>query len=614
MRRFLQRWSILFLLARVGFTADGAALYKQICSTCHDSGSERAPSRDTLHAMTAQRVLDALEVGAMVPMTSRRTALERRAIAEFVTGKSLAEDLQMVPTKAAMCSGTRSAIRLSDQPVWNGWGVTVTNSRFQSVPGFSASEVPHLKLRWAFGFPGDLSANAQPSIVAGRVFVGSDSGMVYSLDAATGCVHWYFQAAATVRAAITVAQTGDGPISRSVAFVGDRAANLYALDASSGELLWKNKLDDYPVARITGSPQFYAGRLYVPLASGEEVIGGAIQYQCCRFRGSIVAVDAATGRQVWKSYTISEAPHPTKITKHGTQLWGPSGSPIWSAPTIDPKGGAIYVTTGDNYSEPPTHTSDAFLAFDLSSGKMLWSRQMTENDAYGDGCREDDRSNCPESNGPDVDFGSSPILVDLPGGKRALVAGQKSGVVHAIDPDHEGKILWQTRIGVGGSLGGVQWGAAADGSNVYAALSDLTREFDQATRSRKLDPKHGGGMFALSLRDGTRVWYTPPPACAPGKARCSPAQSAAVSAIPGVVFSGSVDGHLRAYRSSDGAIVWDFDTAGPQKTVNGVAARGGSIEGPGAAIAGGLLVLESGYATTGGMPGNVLLAFSVDGQ
>lgn len=604
----------LLLLARVVMAADGAALYRQICSPCHDQGAGRAPSREVLHAMTAEHVLDSLESGAMLPMTALRTAAERRAIAEFVTGKRLPEGLPAAPAKAAMCTEVSNPFRRADQGDWNGWGVTLTNPRFQSEPGFSASQVPQLKLRWAFGFPGDVNANAQPSIVGDRVFVGSDSGMVYSLDAATGCIHWFFHAASAVRAAITIGRL-DGPRGPStVAFIGDRAAHVYALDASDGELLWKTQVDDFPVARITGSPQFYGGRLYVPLASGEEAIGGATDYQCCRFRGSIVALDAATGRTIWKSYTIPVPPRPTKMTKHGTQLWGPSGAPIWSAPTIDPERGAIYVATGDNYSDPPTGTSDALLAFDLSTGKLLWSRQMTENDAFSGGCRSVDRSNCPESNGPDVDFGSSPILMNLPGGKRVLVAGQKSGVVHAVDPDRQGKILWQMRIGEGGSLGGVQWGLAADGKNVYAALSDLRRKVNPVTQTLELDPNSGGGMFALRLVDGARAWYTRPPGCPERKGRCSPAQSAAVSAVPGVVFSGAEDGHLRAYRVSDGAIVWDYDTTGAHRTVNGVPARGGSLDGPGPAIARGLLIVESGYAITGGMPGNVLLAFSVAGK
>jgi polyvinyl alcohol dehydrogenase (cytochrome) len=222
-----------------------------------------------------------------------------------------------------------------------------------------------------------------------------------------------------------------------------------------------------------------------------------------------------------------------------------------------------------------------------------------------------DRSNCPDANGPDLDFASAPILVNLANGRRALVAGQKSGVVHAVDPDRGGEVLWSTRIGKGGTMGGVQWGSAVDQSKIYVALSDVGRISLSYTASSDVDPKQGGGMFALNLANGERVWYTPPADCG-NRPRCSPAQSAAVSAIPGIAFSGSVDGHLRAYSAGDGKIVWDYDTIRPYETVNGVPARGGSLDGPGPAIAGGMLFVNSGYASGGGMPGNVLLAFSVE--
>ncbi len=212
---------------------------------------------------------------------------------------------------------------------------------------------------------------------------------------------------------------------------------------------------------ITGAPTLYSGVLYVPVSSMEEVTGSQPSYQCCTFRGSVVALDIATGRQIWKGYTIPEAPRPTKRNATGTQLYGPSGAGVWSAPTIDVQRQVLYVATGDNYSDPPSETSDAILAFELATGRLLWHRQVTANDAYITSCLVGDSTNCPESNGPDHDFGQSPILVTMRSGQRVLVAGQKSGVVHALDPDQEGKILWQTRVGKGGPLGGIMWGSAA---------------------------------------------------------------------------------------------------------------------------------------------------------
>jgi polyvinyl alcohol dehydrogenase (cytochrome) len=363
---------------------------------------------------------------------------------------------------------------------------------------------------------------------------------------------------------------------------------------------------------ITGSPQFWRGRLYVPVVSSEEDFAIDTHYECCRFRGSVVAFDAGRGRQIWKTYTISEVSHPTSKSKAGTQLWGPSGAGIWSAPTLDPKHNTIYVATGNSYSAPVANTSDAVLALNLNSGKLLWSRQLTAKDAYNSSCvwfYDHSQSNCPQERGSDFDFGSSPILFTFSKDQRALIASQKSGVVYALDPDHTGKILWQTRVGKGGPLGGIEWGSAADADKVYVAVSDTSW-----LANGDSDPASGGGIFALRLSTGDQVWHQPPSTACQNRKNCTPAQLAAVSGIPGIVFSGALDGHLQAYSTEDGHVVWDFDTVRDFPTVNGVPAHGGAINGPGPTIATGMLYVNSGYGKFGEMPGNVLLAFSVDGK
>ena len=592
---------------------DGATLYQRNCATCHDGGMDRAPARESLKGMSAERVLAAMESGPMITMAVRLSAGERRTLAEFVTQKSLSQGLSLAPPAQAMCKTAPAAMNLSG-PLWNGWGVNTFNTRFQdgASAGFTAADVARLKVKWVFGFPGDLQAYSQPTLVGGRVFTGSQAGKVYALDAQTGCIVWFFDALGSVRNAVSIGRLKVEGADRYAAFFGDGTGTAYSLDAGTGKLLWKTKVDQFPVARVTGSPVFYNGRLYVPVASGEEAAGSSPDYECCRFRGSVVALDAATGKRVWKTYMIEE-PKKTTRNSRGTQLWGPSGAPVWSSPAIDAKRNVLYATTGDNYSDPPSRMSDAFVAMDLDTGKILWTRQMTAKDAYTSACRLQDRTNCPDSNGPDFDFSSSPILVNLPNGKRALVAGQKSGMVHALDPDQQGEVLWQTRVGKGGTMGGVQWGSAADASNVYVAVSDIGRISLTYAQATDADPNVGGGMFALSLKDGKQLWFTPPAKCG-DRPRCSPAQSAAVTAMPGVAFSGSVDGHLRAYSAADGKILWDFDTIRDYTTVNGVPGKGGSLDGPGPAIGGGMLYVNSGYPTAGGTPGNVLIAFSVDGK
>jgi polyvinyl alcohol dehydrogenase (cytochrome) len=281
----------------------------------------------------------------------------------------------------------------------------------------------------------------------------------------------------------------------------------------------------------------------------EEMAAIDPHYECCRFRGSVVALDAETGAQLWKTFAINEPSHPTTKSALGTQFFGPSGAGIWSAPTLDPEHKVLYVGTGNNYSDPAVTTSDAILALDMDTGKLLWSRQLTPQDTYNGSCRRTIES-CPKTKGPDFDFGSSPILVSLPGGQRVLVAGQKSGVVYALDPDNSGKVLWQMRVGEGGVNGGVQWGPAVDGNKVYVAVSDVANIRHETTiKGQKmvtftLDPSKCGGLFALRLSTGEKVWQAlPSKSACQDRPNCRPAQSSAVTAIPGAVFSGaSVEG------------------------------------------------------------------------
>ena len=451
--------------------------------------------------------------------------------------------------------------------------------------------------------------------------IGSQGGKVYSLDASSGCTYWEYDAGKPVRSAVVVGPSAGG----WAAYFGDLGGKVHSVDAVTGKALWTARIEDHPAAVITGGPTLVGATLFVPVSSFEEVTGANPNYSCCTFRGSVVALEASTGKVLWKAYTIPEPAKPGAVNSKGVQLMGPSGAAVWSAPTFDAASRRVYVTTGDNYSDPPSATSDAILAFDSNSGELTWSRQMTSGDAYNLACGRTVAVNCPEANGPDYDFGSSALLAELPGGKRILIGAQKSGVVTALDPDRAGEIVWQKRVGNGGKLGGVQWGVAADQRNVYVAVSDVKIVVVPAgtpgaqaiangsSRAFLLDAKTGGGLVALKLDTGEEVWRTPPPGCGevPG---CSPAQSAAVTAIPDVVFSGGLDGRIRAYSSEDGRILWDVDTKGEVRTVNGVAAHGGSIDGAGPVVVGGMLYVSSGSGASGGAPGNVLLAYSVDGR
>ena len=573
---------------------DGAALFEAHCAACHLADVvPRALAIDNMRALPPAAVVGALTDGAMQAQGVELSAAERRAVAEFITGRRAAPEARSV---AGGCAAPPSEWPGMDGgPAWNGWGVDVTNRRFQPAAqaGLAAGDVPRLRLRWAFGYPDSASAQSQPTVVGGRLFVASERGVVHALDARTGCAHWSFAAQSGVRGAMSV---GRLPSGRHALFFGDFNANVYALDAASGAEIWRRDVDTHQGARITGAPVLHDGRLYVPVSSLEELLAADPEYPCCTFRGSVAALDAATGESIWRSFTIPETPRPRGRNPDGFFLMGPAGAAVWSAPTVDARRGLVYAATGNAYTEPAAATSDAIVAFDLETGAVRWTRQLTPGDAFVLNCAGAN-PNCPDDEGPDFDFGSSPALVTLADGRDLLVAGQKSGVGYGLDPDRAGAVVWRYRVGAGSALGGIEWGFAVDGGKAYFANSDhLTPE--------------PGGLAAVRLRTGELVWYAEPhePVCE----GCSPALLAAVTAIPGVVFSGAWDGLFRAYSADDGSVLWEFDTNGAYETVNGVRARGGSINGPGPVVVDGMVYVNSGYAAFGGRPGNVLLAFGVE--
>jgi polyvinyl alcohol dehydrogenase (cytochrome) len=583
---------VLFL-CRALAAQPAAELFQSKCAGCHSSPNPvGAPLPESLRQMSWQTILAALESGKMKAIGERIPAADREAIAKYI-GTSGTETV----ASSNRCLPTLGRV---EGPAWNGWA-DAANTRFQSAKaaGLTSATVPRLKLKWAFGFPAVTTAFGTPTVFNGRVFVGAADGAVYSLDTRSGCTFWAYNALAGVRVAPVVSADG-----RS-AYFGDLKGNVYAVNAVTGGLIWKIRADEHPLAVITGSPKLEGGRLYVPVSGRDESIAATNpNFECCTFRGSVVALDAATGKRIWRSYAISEEPKETGQNKAGAKTWGPSGAAIWSSPTLDLQKRALYVGTGVNYSNPPTGTSDAVLALDLETGRMLWSRQFTSGDSYNFACPAQDKTNCPRDPFIDADFGNSGMLRSLGGGKRILVISDKAGTVYGLDPDHEGKLLWKQKIAGGGVNGGTMWGGAADERAAYIGISDFTPG----------KPEVGGGLVALQLATGEKLWTTlaPKPTCL-GIAGCSAAQPAPVTAIPGLVFLGSWDGHLRAYETKAGAIVWDFDTARDFQTVNAVKARGGSINAMAPTVSGGIVYMTSGYSGNG-MPGNVLLAFSVDGK
>jgi polyvinyl alcohol dehydrogenase (cytochrome) len=594
--------AFVLVVADAAVAQDGASVFKSSCASCHaaeDGRAQNAPSIEALRRFTPESILNSLVNGKMRIQGTPLSESDRRTVAEFLGGRPLRSN----PTGSSVvrCTATPAFSGPASTGDWNGWGNGTGNTRFAKDGGLSAKDLPTLKLKWAFGYADVTSARAQPALVGNRLFVASDSGEVHALDPKTGCAYWSFRAEATVRTALLVAPyTSPGGTDWAV-FFGDLKANAYAVDVARGQSIWIRKVDDHPYAAITGGLTFHAGRVFVPVQGlNEEVQGGRLDYECCTFRGSLAALDANSGEVVWKTYMVGEK-QLRATNKIGKPQWGPAGAGIWASPTIDARRGAVYVATGNGYADPPQPMTDAVVALDLQSGKVRWSQQFLANDSWTLGCRatNPDNPNCPATLGPDYDFSASPAIATIDG-RDLLVLPQKSGMAYALDPDKQGALVWQHRYGQGSGRGG-QWGGAIDDRQAYFGVADSTRSTP-------------GGMVAVKLATGERVWHMPAekPLCGTPARNCSAAQGAAVTAIPGAVLSVSYDGGLRAYAADDGTVLWQFDTNREFTTVNGVKANGGSMDGPGPIVAGGLLFVNSGYGGIVGKPGNVLLVFGVD--
>lgn len=613
-RRPNRRWPVAWITA-LALAAPALAdrppgeIYVTVCAKCHEGGVPKAPHAVQFQMLGPRAILTALESGVMQTQGAALTPTERRAVAEMLGGAAL-------PSSAAAslkrCDARHARFDYGQPPPLSGWGMTLEGTRYVDATRarLAVSDVPKLKLKWAFAFPGATRARSQPTVGAGALYVGSQDGTVYALDFDTGCVRWTFQAAAEVRSSPTLEPWRRGDrTARPRLYIGDFGGNAYALDARDGTLLWKTRVDAHPRLTLTGSPRYYDGRLYVPMSSNEWASAADPAYECCTFRGGVTALDAATGSVVWRSYTIPEAPQPTgERNSAGAIRHHPAGAPVWNSPTIDVKRRRLYVGSGESYTSPAAPQSDSVIAYDLDTGRMVWWYQSIAHDAWNMACFIGGGPNCPLENGPDLDIGAPPVLHRLADGRDALLVGEKSADVFALDPD-TGKPLWRVKYGRGGFAGGVHWGVAVSPTTLYTPIADTA-----FLGTEQGEPKPG--LFALVPETGAIRWYAPAPDACPAdlKPACDRGYSPPATAIPGAVFQPAFDGWLRAYRESDGALLWSFDTVREFDTVSGEKARGGSIESAGAIVAGGRVAVNSGYLFGGRMAGNVLLVFSVDGK
>lgn len=585
------------------FENPGELLYKKNCATCHDSSGTEAPNRAAIQMGGIEAIRAAMTSGVMKQQASMLTPIEIRILADHLA--SPRSENALANAQSHQCEGK---LTLSSPPLWNRWGNNLRNTRFQSAEkgGISKQKAPRLKLQWAFGFPGAARARSQPAVTPEAIFTGSQSGLFYALDTGSGCVWWTFSAKSEVRSAPTIS-TDENGIAETLYF-GDFEANVYAVEAETGELLWTRSIKDHPAGTITGSMTLHEGRLFVPMSSTEIINAYSSDYECCTFRGGVIALDAKTGEPVWRFHTVPE-PKQAGKNSEGIDIYAPSGAPVWSSPTIDAKRGLLYVGTGENYSSPANDRSDAIIALKLSTGAVEWVRQTISGDAWNGACsRNGSRPNCPIEDGPDFDFGAPPILTKLTSGKDIILAGQKSGMLFGLDPDEEGKIIWQTRAGMGGFNGGVHWGMATDGQTLFVGIADTP-----GNKFAEGPPRQG--IHGYDPATGNALWSKlEPNVCEDNEHKCRTALSSPPTISSGMIFTGALNGILRVYNSEDGEILWTTDTRRKYETINGIDARGGSIDSAGAVVAGGLLIVNSGYDKFGQIPGNVMLVFGADNE
>ncbi|MEM8497982.1 MAG: PQQ-binding-like beta-propeller repeat protein [Pseudomonadota bacterium] len=579
--------------------AEGERLFNQQCQFCHNGLVPEAPTIEALKLYPPERVIDALNGGVMSTAGLPLSGQQMKNVAYYLTGKQ--PKTANTQPSLNFCSGALQ--ENNNDASWLSWG-GFGNQRFQANEHtLTRDNISTLRLEWAFAFPETTRIRSQPIVTASHTYIGSQDGTVYALDTQSGCVHWTFQADAEVRGSLQLHE-GNSAVGNRLLF-GDFKANAYSIDAVTGKLHWKTRVHEHELATITGAVVADTNRLYVPVSSSEVVPAGQDSYPCCSFRGALAALTLRDGSIDWITYTTPK-PVPTGTNSAGTQQYGPSGAPVWSGPTLDDKRGVVMITTGQNYSSPATGTSDAVIALDKKDGTIKWVSQLTARDAWNGACARQ-RANCPAENGPDFDIGAAAVLVETGKGRDLVFAGQKSGMVAAMDPNDNGEIVWKQRVGRGGTMGGVHWGMSSDGIRLYVGISDVP------TGNKYTVGEAQPGVHALDPTTGDFLWRTVlKNSCKPGgKFACFSGISAAISSANGLVFAGGLDGILRAYDASDGDLLWSYNTSRDFESVNGAPALGGAIESDGPVIANGRVFVTSGYDKWAEMPGNVLLSFGV---
>jgi polyvinyl alcohol dehydrogenase (cytochrome) len=551
--------------------------------------------------MSPNGIVRTLKVGVMRTQGQALSEEDKVHVAQYISKRKLADDADRLAPP--VCKGSAAQFAYDQPPPFPGWGLTLTNTRDipSATGGIDKDNLHKLHLKWAVGFSGAIRIRSQPAVAGGSIFVGTQDGLLYALDLESGCARWQFQAPSEIRTPIVVSTWKAGDRSaHPLVYFGDETS-IHALDAISGKEVWQRRPDDHPKALLSAAPVLYQDRLYVTVSSVEEM-GSSLKYECCTFRGSVIAYGARNGKELWRTYTV-DVPKAQGPNGAGTMRYAPAGAAVWNSPAIDEKRQQLYLGTGDNYAQPTSNTSDSIIALNLSSGAIKWVFQATRGDAWNTGCDWGHRELCPQPEGPDFDFAAAPVLASASDGRDFVIAGQKSGFVYAIDPD-TGKLVWKNKVGRGGTTGGIEFGLAAQKDIVFVGVVDFN---DGHQRPEPLRP----GLYALDLRTGKNLWQMPDTGeTCRGRPLCVPGVYAAISVTSDLVLVGNTDGWLRIHDAGDGRILWHYDMTQTVKTVSGGEAAGGSMGGPTAPVAvGGKLIVPSGYGMVQYTPGNVLLVF-----
>ncbi len=498
--------------------------------------------------------------------------------------------------------GNESCSTTPDLSRWygQGWGLDVRNTRYQRDSSIYRDNVKNLEVAWTFALDGGQSPHSWFAVTGDTVFVGSQGGHLYALAKSNGCERWRLKVDGSIRTGLTHGEIGGGV---TALFFGTFEGYAYAVNARTGQLLWRTDPREHPFNTLTGTPTFHDGRLLVPVSSIELALAVNPLYGCCKSRGSLVALDAGTGTLLWRRPVIDDAPQVSGRHLLFVEQWGPSGAPAWSAPAVDPTTGQIYIGTGENYTEPASATSDAIHSIQATTGERTWVEQFTSGDTFNMACTiHIKHPNCPDDAGPDLDFGAPPIIISGANGEPIILAGQKSGDVHSMDAT-TGKHLWSVNVGRGGYLGGVHWGMAAhEGLRfLYAPISDIP-----------LGPGAGDakpGLYAIAMDTGEVRWqYVLDDGCK-NKPNCRHGMSAAITATDELIFGSALDGRVLINDARTGELLWQHDTWKSWPAVNGPNAEGGTIDVHGPFVADDMVFIQSGYGSFGQQGGNALIAY-----